>query len=699
VALFCSFILYVWIYARVDYQRLLNRLDRSAAQVEFAFKAEQDSTEMRMLQIATVFANDEKVQQLFLLGKKAVQMEGGGAGGDLSRTVRTTLYEHVRQSQEVLAGQFGFRQLHFHLGPGSLSFLRVHRPKKYGDRMDKVRYTIVAANAEQKNTMGFETGRVYSGIRGVTPVFAYDGTKKKRVHVGALEAGTSFATLLSIFQKNRPWLNVAVLLHKKHMARNIWPDFLKKLLKERPLINDYFVEGTTSQKIDSFLGRADFSDNLVLPGSHLLTDGDVHYSLISFPLRDYLGEIDSHQPDAGRVVIWQDISSDISVFHDTIGKLILYGFLLFLVIDFLLFYGLKLTTKGLQKELEDTHNHEAASERARLVAEDSSRLKTEFLSNMSHELRTPMNTVIGLGQLLSESDLDSKQRDFVEKINTSSKSLLNIIEEILVIADLDAKAGKELKGEICNPVQLINLAVEKFSERARSQAVVLKTSFSDGIPALVEGYPVQLEQILNQLVGNAIKFGSGGDVTLAVKVFERCDETIELEFSISDRGIGISEEQQQLIFRSFYQGDSSRTRAYGGTGLGLTIALKTCRQLGSDITVESKEGEGSCFRFQLVFKILPDLISEDLFDAAAGAESSSELPVGTLAEIRLLLQRLDEPLTNLDPKPCHVIANILSRKKWPENLQGDVEQLVRLISQYRFAEAREIVINIADSSR
>ncbi|MFK5926930.1 MAG: hypothetical protein QM483_09895, partial [Desulfuromusa sp.] len=145
-----SIMLYVWVYSRMDHQRLMDEFKATANRVEIVFKNEQNATEMGMLQVATVIAHDQKVQQLFLLGKKAVELEGGGAGGELAAQVRQSLFEHVQQSQDVLAKQFGFRQLQFHFGPGSLSFLRVHRPEKFGDRMDKVRYTIVAANAEQK---------------------------------------------------------------------------------------------------------------------------------------------------------------------------------------------------------------------------------------------------------------------------------------------------------------------------------------------------------------------------------------------------------------------------------------------------------------------------------------------------------------------------------------------------------------------
>ena len=241
-----SIMTYVWVYSRMDHQRLMDEFKATACRVEVTFKNEQNATEMRMLQIASVVALDQKVQQLFLQGKTAVALEGGGAGGELAAQVRQSLYEHVQEIQKALTNRFGFRQLHFHFGPGSLSFLRVHRPEKFGDRMDKVRYTIVTANAEQKSTMGFETGRVLSGIRGVTPVYAIDGVTQEKVHVGALEAGTSFANLLALFHASRPWLNVTVLLKHEHLQANVWSEFLDKLEADqnsgwlRKRVKDFF---------------------------------------------------------------------------------------------------------------------------------------------------------------------------------------------------------------------------------------------------------------------------------------------------------------------------------------------------------------------------------------------------------------------------------------------------------------------------
>lgn len=697
--LLCSIMLYVWIYAGIDHQRLMDELEFSSGRVKTAFKAEQDSTEMRMLQISTFATHDSKVQQLFLLGKKAVELEGG-AGGELSAQVRKSLYKHLQEAQKSLSDQFGFRQLHFHFGSGSLSFLRVHRPQEFGDRMDAIRHTIVATNAEQKNTMGFETGRVLSGLRGVAPVYAFDAAIKEQVYVGALEAGTSFDNMLSLFHTSRPWLNAAVLLSQRHMKANLWPDFLKMLLAEGRFTKGFYVEATTSPEIKKFLIRDDFSEILSLPGHYLRRDGNFHLSFSSFPLRDFRGETNPSIPDAGLVVVWRDVSQQFSAYHSRISSLIFYGVLLFLVIESLMYLALNLVTSQLQKELLKTQKQEAETEQARLVAEESSRLKTEFLSNMSHELRTPMNAIIGLGQLLSDSRLDDRQQDYIKKINLSSKHLLILINEVLLVAEVDAQTAEELVHENYSPAQLVSWMLEKFATKAKDQGVNLKVDIAADLPDKIDGYSAQMEQILEQLLGNAIKFSHDGDVILSLRLVAQDGDSVILEYAVSDQGIGISAEQQQQIFASFYQGDGSKTRDYGGTGLGLTIAQKICHQLGGDITVKSTPGQGSLFSFQLKYKILSegfvrsDVATNNTVLAVAEEENVTVQVMGTFSVLGKLLQRLEEPLTKMQPQPCQNIATELKAKQWSENLSADIEALTGLIGKYRFVEAWEVVVHL-----
>ncbi|SEA38349.1 Signal transduction histidine kinase [Desulfuromusa kysingii] len=681
---------YVWFYSLMDHQRLLDEFKTAASEAEDAFRGEQQATEINMLQIATFIAQDQKVQQLFLLGKKAVALSGGSTGDELANQVRQSLLEYVQGSQQILADKFGFRQLHFHFEPGSLSFLRVYHNERYGDRMDNIRFTVVAANAEQKDITGFETGRIVSGIRGVAPMYATDSISHERIHLGALEAETSFATTLSRFHSARPSQEVAVLLTKEHLETNLWPEFLDKLLKQRPFIKGYRVEGTTSPAIEKYLTHKSFSETILSSGQHLLQDGESSYNVISFPLRDFHGEQDSTVADAGLVVVWQEVSDKIAAFHDHVAFLIFYGALLFIVIEVLMYYALKLVTTQLQQELLKTQKKEVKTQQARLVAEESSRSKTEFLNNMSHEIRTPMNTIMGLGRLLSETSLNQQQQNYIDKINLSSKDLLSLIDDILLIANMESQSVAALAVEEFNPEKLLRRVVDNFSRKAKNNDVALHVNLSSQLPHSLEGSPKQIEWALNQLIENALKFNSGHDVVLSLQLLEQNNNTATLEFAVTDKGIGIADTQKEKIFQPFYQGDGSKTRAYGGTGLGLTIVQKICQQLGGELTLESTLGHGSRFSFCLTFQksvtttIDHPVTSENL----PQEEISSALPLGDISELVTIIHQLEEPLHQLQAISCQKIALSLADRQWPAPLNRQVQMLRNLIQEYRFIEAQ-----------
>lgn len=197
--------------------------------LESKFFQALQATEDRMVHLATYVAGDTSIQQLFLQGKLASIKEGSAAGGPLTTDARNKLYDKVKDSRDALAAQYDYRQLHFHLPPGSNSFLRVHKPEKYGDNMDFVRHTIVHTNQYQIACQGFETGRVYSGIRGVVPVFATDKREGRRTYVGALENGTSFQTTLEAISSIDS-VGASIILTQDHLRQNVWPDFLDQMI-------------------------------------------------------------------------------------------------------------------------------------------------------------------------------------------------------------------------------------------------------------------------------------------------------------------------------------------------------------------------------------------------------------------------------------------------------------------------------------
>lgn len=227
---------------------LISSFEKDVQNQHAGFLNAYNETINNMLQLATFVANDPRIQQAFLQGKKAVEAEGNnGKGKEQAKIARDRLFAIVSPSWSEMTKRFKARQLHFHLGPGSNSFLRVHKPAKFGDNMDHVRHTIVDANTFLKATSGFETGRVYSGIRGVQPVFAIDPDSEKKVHVGAVESGISYHSLLNNVAQTYQ-LNIVVLLTMEHIKANVWPDLLNQRLEKSPPFDRYVIEIDKSNK-------------------------------------------------------------------------------------------------------------------------------------------------------------------------------------------------------------------------------------------------------------------------------------------------------------------------------------------------------------------------------------------------------------------------------------------------------------------
>ncbi len=248
------------------------------------------------------------------------------------------------------------------------------------------------------------------------------------------------------------------------------------------------------------------------------------------------------------------------------------------------------------QSLVHSFRYSTAMRKALHRAEDSSRAKSQFLSTMSHEIRTPLNAVIGLSGLLVDSKLNLRQLEFAGTIKKSGENLLGIINNILDFSKIES--GKlEIEEAEFNLYELIENVLDVVSSSTKNQTIELLYSVTDEIPKFVTGDATRLQQVLTNLLANAIKFTEDGEIILSVDTERLFSESIVLRFEVKDTGIGISEDKLHRLFQSFTQVDASSTRKYGGTGLGLVISKRLVEAMGGSIWVKSDDGHGTSFFF------------------------------------------------------------------------------------------------------
>lgn len=302
--------------------------------------------------------------------------------------------------------------------------------------------------------------------------------------------------------------------------------------------------------------------------------------------------------------------------------------------------------KEAEKELEDhrIHLEDLVKERtldleaARQVAEDATRAKSDFLANMSHEIRTPLNAIIGFAHLALQTKLDSRQHDYIHKIQNGSKALLGVINDILDFSKIEAgKLNMEAIEFFLEDV--LETVTNIVGIKAQEKGLELIYNIDPNIPCTLIGDPIRLGQILLNLTNNAVKFTKQGEIILGCALREEDADGVRLEFFVQDTGIGLTQAQQDKLFQAFSQADATTTRKYGGTGLGLFISKSLVEMMRGQIRVESEYGQGTTFLFTVCLKrVGSQTITSRL--TLAGKQKKKVLVVDDNANARTVLEKM-----------------------------------------------------------
>ncbi len=465
--------------------------------------------------------------------------------------------------------------------------LRVHKPEKRGDTID--RHTAIQAEHSGETASGIELGPLGTfTLRVVQPVF------NGKTLLGYVELGKEIEDALQNIQR-QPNDQVAVLIKKEAIHRTTWETGMRMLGREANwdrLPGSVIIYASHGHLPDAFLP---LGKHAPAPLGHSMdweiASGGRHWHIMATPLQD------ASMNTVGQLLFIRDNTATKAAWERTIAQGGIISAVLLTALLTLVFIILRRTDATIYTQQAALEKQTLLAKEMAFKAQTANFAKSSFLANMSHEIRTPMNAMIGMTDLLMETDLNPEQRESANIIRISGEGLLAVINDVLDFSKIE-EGHMALEQQDFDLSQCVEGSLDLMVSKTVEKDIELVYEIDGNVPAVIRGDTGRLRQVLLNLLSNAIKFTHEGEIILSVTA-RRLDQGYEIEFTVRDTGIGIDPEKLEQIFAKFTQADASTTREYGGTGLGLSISRKLSELMGGRMWVESVPKQGTTFHFTI----------------------------------------------------------------------------------------------------